>query len=139
MVLRHRKKKNDNRTHGHGDSARPRGAGNRGGRGRAGMGKKAQHKKFLLLKEEKIKIRIKNKGPGAITLSKLDREIDIFVKKGFAEKVKDNYIFYASKANYEKVLGNGRLTHKIEIRAKKFSKNAKIKITEAGSKFVSSD
>ncbi len=136
MVYRKKKKKYDNRTHGHGSSDKPRGGGNRGGRGRAGLGKKAQHKKFSLLKERFLKKKRVRKKFKSISLFEIDQKIDFFVKRGFAKKEKGQYIFYASKASYEKILGNGPINKKIEIHAKKFSENAKLRLREKGLKFV---
>ena len=121
-------------THGYGSMKKNRGAGNRGGRGMAGSGKRADQKKPSILKKygpsyfgkkgfnrpqgiaKKLKI---------LNLSEIDQ---------LATKEGTNYIFDGSK--YDKILGTGKLTKKIKVTSKSFSKAALEKIKEAGGEAV---
>lgn len=126
-------KKRGSGTHGHGSSKKRRGAGSRGGRGRAGMGKKAKHKKvsFLKNKKEDKGFSGKDKEVKTINLLEIDQNIDSFLDKGFAEKEGDKIIFDASKAGYDKVLGKGRISDNIKVKAPSFSKKAEEKLSES--------
>ena len=121
-------------THGYGSMKKNRGAGNRGGRGMAGSGKRADQKKPSILKKygpsyfgkkgfnrpqgmvKKLKI---------LNLSEIDQN---------AKKEGTGYIFDGSK--YDKILGTGKLTKKIKITSRSFSKAALEKIKEAGGEAV---
>ena len=122
-------------THGYGAKKKHRGAGNRGGRGMAGTGKRADQKKPTILKlygpsyfgkygfkrpQSKVKKKIR-----IITLD--------FIEKNY-EKKGSEYMFDAS--NFDKVLGNGKLTKGIKIKCKSFSKSATEKIQEAGGEAI---
>ncbi len=132
-------KKRGSGTHGRGSSKKGRGAGNRGGRGRAGLGKKAKHHKVQAVKkgghlgEKGFKRPQKTvKETNTINLRDIDQQIDTFVEEGYAEKTDDGYVFDAESAGFDKVLGTGRLTHTIDIKAESFSASAEQKITDAG-------
>jgi large subunit ribosomal protein L15 len=138
-MTKRRSKKKKSGSHGHGSSKKNRGAGNRGGRGNAGRGKKAKHEKMI---EEGIH-KLGEKGfnsrtpeQNGINLRDIDQKIESFVEAGVAEEDGDGYIFHADQAGYEKILGKGRLTQEIEIRAEKFSGSAEDKISEAGGEAV---
>jgi large subunit ribosomal protein L15 len=128
-------------THGHGSSKKNRGAGSRGGRGKAGMGKKAKHKKqtaqgqadgkYLGGKGFQRPKSVSSEQTG-INLKYIDQNIDSFVEEGHAEKDGDSYVFNAEEAGYDKVLGGGRLTRDIDIKAQKFSSSAEEKIADNG-------
>jgi large subunit ribosomal protein L15 len=121
-------------THGYGSMKKNRGAGNRGGRGMAGSGKRADQKKPSILKKYGPSYFGKKgfnrpqsivKKPIILNLSEIDK---------LAKKEGTNYIFDASK--YDKILGTGKLTKKIKITSKSFSKAALEKIKEAGGEAV---
>ena len=138
-MTKRRKKKNKSQTHGYGSSKKNRGAGNRGGRGNAGRGKKAKHEKMTKdgihqLGEKGFNSR-QNEQNG-INLRDIDQRIENFVEEGFAEKDGSQYVFYADKAGFDKILGKGYLNHEIEIHAEKFSGTAEEKIEEAGGEAV---
>lgn len=126
-------------THGKGSSKKGRGAGNRGGRGRAGLGKKATHHKVRAVKkgghlgEKGFKRPQKTvEDTTVINLRDIDQQIDTFIKDGYAEETDDGIVFDAESAGYDKVLGTGRLTQDIDIKAPAFSTSAEEKITDAG-------
>lgn len=133
-MTKRRSKKNKSGSHGHGSSKKNRGAGNRGGRGKAGGGKKAQSKNMTKtgvneLGEEGFNSR--KEPQNGINLRDIDQRIEEFVEEGLAEEEDGNYVFHADKAGYDKVLGGGKITRSIEIRAESFSDSAEEKIEES--------
>lgn len=130
-------------THGHGSSKKRRGAGNRGGRGRAGLGKKAKHKKVQAVKSGGHLGEAGFKRPQqvveettVINLRDIDQLIDEFVEDGSAEQDGDHYVFDAEQAGYDKVLGAGRLTKNIDVKAEAFSDSAEHKLEENGNEAI---
>lgn len=128
-------------THGHGSSKNRRGAGNRGGRGRAGLGKKAKHQKVLANKQgdhlgEQGFTPPEQEETTVINLRDVDQLIDEFAEAGYAEKDGDTYVFDAEAAGYDKVLGAGRLTKSIDIKAESFSDSAQHKLEENGNEAI---
>ena len=138
-MVRRRSKKNKSGTHGHGSSKKNRGAGNRGGRGNAGSGKKGQSKN---MKKEGINelgengFNSRQDPQNGINLRDIDQRIQEFVDEGAAEESGEGFIFHADEAGYDKILGGGKLTREIEIRAENFSDSAEQKIEEAGAEAV---
>jgi len=136
-------KKLGSRTAGHGGAQKHRGAGSRGGRGNAGFwthkqkmvsieglpfGKTGFHRHPSLV--PKIE---------PINLLDIDERIEKWAAQGKAKKTAGGYSVDLSTLGYDKVLGAGKLTHKIEIKADSFSESAKKKIAEAGGKIVGGD
>lgn len=141
-MTKRRSKKKKSGSHGYGSSKKNRGAGNRGGRGNAGRGKKAKHKKMT---EEGIH-QLGEKGfnsrkddQNGINLRDLDQRLEEFVEAGVAEKDGDKYVFYASDAGYEKILGKGHLNHAVEVHAENFSSTAEEKIKDADGEAVTEE
>lgn len=133
-MTKRRSKKNKSGSHGHGSSKKNRGAGNRGGRGKAGGGKKAQSKNMTKsgineLGEEGFNSR--KEPQNGINLKDIDQRIEEFVEEGLAEEDNGSYVFHADKAGYDKILGGGKITRSIEIRAESFSDSAEEKIEES--------
>lgn len=138
-MTKRRSKKKQSGSHGYGSSKRNRGAGNRGGRGNAGKGKKAKHEKMTKegihqLGEKGFTSRQREQD--GINLKDIDQRIEEFVKAGVAEETEEGYVFYASDAGYEKVLGGGELRKDIEIHAENFSGSAEEKIKDTGNEAV---
>ncbi|MCJ7478851.1 MAG: 50S ribosomal protein L15 [Candidatus Nanohaloarchaeota archaeon QJJ-7] len=126
-------------THGKGSGKKGRGAGNRGGRGKAGYGKKAKHKKMKAWQEDYSLGEKGFKRPQsevddseAINLRQVDQLIEEFVEEGFAEKEDGKFVFDAEEAGYDKILGGGRLSRDIDIKAPEFSSSAREKIEDSG-------
>lgn len=126
-------------THGAGSSKKRRGAGSRGGRGKAGRGKKAAHEKKKYTKDGKYLGRKGFNRPKSVTsektginLREIDQKIETFVEAGLAEETGDGYVFDAAEAGFDKVLGKGRLTQDIDIKAESFSASAREKIEDNG-------
>ncbi len=130
-------------SHGRGNGKKGRGAGNRGGRGNAGYGKKAKHKKqeawnegYELGESGFTRPQATAEETTAINLRDIDQRIDAFVEAGVAEEDGDGYVFYADEAGYDKVLGGGRLTKDIDVRAEDFSSSAVQKIEDGGNEAI---
>ncbi|WEL19900.1 uL15m family ribosomal protein [Candidatus Nanohalococcus occultus] len=141
-MTKRRSKKNKSGSHGYGSSKKNRGAGNRGGRGNAGRGKKAKHKKMTKdgihqLGEKGFNSR---KDPqNGINLRDIDQRIEEFVEQGAAEEEDGEYVFYAEKAGYDKILGKGRLTRPVEVHAENFSSSAEEKIKDADGQAITEE
>ncbi len=141
MVVNKKKKANKYRgstTHGWGSPKKHRGSGSRGGVGNAGSGKKGQQK---MTTKHNLREYIGRYGftrPPAVTFIKktinvdeIEKHIDKFISEGFAKKGKDIIEIDISKAGYDKVLGRGKVTTKMKIIAKEFSKGAVDRIQKA--------
>jgi len=145
MAQRNRKihKKRGTRSCGYGNAQKHRGAGSRGGRGNAGSSK---HKQVKALLEGRVfgKVGFK-RHPSllsklkTINLSDIDRNIEKWAEDGKAKKTGTSYSVDLASLGYDKVLGSGKITHKIEIKAESFSKSAKEKIEKAGGKVLADD
>ncbi|MFB6245230.1 MAG: uL15m family ribosomal protein [Candidatus Nanohaloarchaea archaeon] len=138
-MTKRRSKKKRSGSHGHGSSKKNRGAGNRGGRGNAGRGKKAKHEKMTVdgihqLGEKGFNSRKDDQN--GINLRDLDQRIDEFVEEGAAEEKDGTYVFHASEAGYDKILGGGELRKQIEVHAENFSSSAEEKIEQADGEAV---
>jgi len=72
----------------------------------------------------------------AVNLKQLDQLAGNLLKEKIAEKEEDKIKIDVSKLGYQKVLGSGRLTQPLIIKAKVFSKQAVKKIEDAGGKVV---
>jgi large subunit ribosomal protein L15 len=138
-MTKRRSKKNKSGSHGYGSSKKNRGAGSRGGRGNAGSGKKGQSKRMT---EEGVQ-ELGEKGfnsrqpdQDGINLRDIDQRIEEFVEAGVAEEDDGKYVFHASEAGYDKVLGGGELRKDIEIHAEKFSGSAEEKIESSDGEAV---
>ena len=145
MVVRKKKKtikKRGSRTHGYGESKKHRGGGSRGGRGLAGLHKHKRmtaikympdhYGKFGLKRPKKAIKKIK-----AINLKDLDIKINKLLKQKKIKKTKDGIKINLKELGYDKLLGKGKITHKIILeQAKYISKNAKDKIKRAKGKIM---
>jgi large subunit ribosomal protein L15 len=125
-------------THGCGSMKKRRGAGNRGGRGMAGTGKRGDQNKPSIWDNKKYfgKFGFKKKNTGvpikAVNLNYFEKKVDNLVAKKLIEKQGDVYVIDTQKIGFNKVLGCGKLTKKLNITCKSFSKQAVEKITKAG-------
>lgn len=125
----------------HGAHRKWRGGGSRGGRGLAGGHK---HKWSFVVKYDKTRFGKHGfKRPAklvshvkSINLQQIEKMMDNFVKKKFAEKEGSAMKVDLQKAGYEKVLGSGKVTTPMIVQAKSFSKLAEKKLEEAGGKAV---
>ncbi len=136
------KKQRGSKTHGYGAMKKHRGAGSRGGRGMAGSGKRGDAKKPSIQKNKKyfgkfgfksLKKR-KSEKLKTINIEKIEQQLTRFLEKKHAEK-KGNLIFIdLKKMGYDKLLGKGKGTNKLEINVNFASKKAIEKIQSKGGK-----
>lgn len=137
MVVNKRKKFSRQRashTHGWGSKKKHRGAGNRGGRGMAGTGKRADQMKTLIWKDKHYfgKYGFKKKGVRveikAVNVGYIEENLDKFLKEG--------EIIDLAKFGYNKLLGNGNVRSKLNIKVKSASSKAVERVKEAGGEVV---
>lgn len=128
-------------THGWGAKKKHRGAGNRGGRGMAGSGKRADHKKPTILKlygNEYFGRHGFNRPQGltkeirAINLDMLQSKLDYYLANKLITKEKDFFVVDLEKLGYDKLLGKGRLSVKLKVKASYLSARAVEKIEGKG-------
>jgi len=143
MIRKTRKinKMRGSRTIGGGCSKKRRGAGHRGGRGKAGGHK---HMWSWVVKFDpdrfgksgfKRPLKTINK-PTTVNLDYLDDNAEKLVEKELAEKKGKKIIIDVNQLGYEKVLGNGKITKALTIKAKQFSQSAIRKIEDNGGEAV---
>ena len=125
------------RGHGH-----HKGAGNRGGRGRAGSGKRADQKKPSYQKEGKHylgRIGFKSKSQKhivAINIKDVEKRLEAFLAQKLVSKKGETYTIDLNELGYNKLLGTGKISTKMEITTDYASKGAITKIEEAGGKVI---
>ena len=145
MTVNKRKKNSRQRgshTHGWGAMKKHRGAGNRGGRGMAGTGKKADSKKpsiwndvdYFGKKGFKMHGVVKKIKP--INLNYFEEKAEKLLAEKLIAKEGENYIIDASKLDFNKILGSGRITKKFKITAEYFSKLAAEKLKKTGGEAI---
>ncbi len=126
------------KTHGWGAKKKHRGAGHRGGRGRAGSGKRGDAKKPSYwndpkwmgkygFKKKNIKEIIK-----PINFQDIEEKLDSWQKNDLIKKEQDVYVIDLNKIGYNKLLGKGSVTKKLNMMVKYASENAAEKIKRAG-------
>ena len=135
MPVNKRSKYRGSRTCGGGTHKNRRGAGNRGGKGRAGH-RDHRFTHFLLLDQVHNgkhgfvnQTECKNK---IIDVGDLDQVLDRLVASGLATVDGDIFVIDAEQIGIDKILGGGKVTHKMNITAEAFSETAKAKIEEMG-------
>jgi len=143
MARKNRKimKKRASRKCGQGHHRSHRGKGQRGGKGMSGICKSrwtwaikySPHHfgayGFKLPEEAKTEYR-------AINLSEIEEKLELFVSAGAAEKKGKSYEVDLIKAGYKKVLGSGKVSSPMKIKAEMFSEKAKEKLASAGGEAV---
>lgn len=122
-------KQRGRRTHGYGLTHR--GSGRKGGKGRAGGIKKSNCKKRSYSPTEfgrhgfKIKNIVEEK---VITTKQLDQSIEKLLEQKKIKEEKGKYLIDLSEIGYDKLISNGKVYKKLEIKAKKATDNAIEKI-----------
>ncbi len=71
-----------------------------------------------------------------VNLDFLDEKLDELLTKRIAKKEKEKIVIDITELGYNKVLGKGRITKPVIIKAPKFSESATRKIEEAGGEAV---
>ncbi|OGI15354.1 hypothetical protein A3K63_05555 [Candidatus Micrarchaeota archaeon RBG_16_49_10] len=143
MVVRRAKKilkKRGHRSPGFGSQKKHRGSGSRGGTGKSGRHK---HKRMLSIKfypdnygKKGFKRPASIKKGKAINLIDLDRMVEDLYKQKKVMKEKDSFLIDLPSLGYQRVLGSGKVTHKMVVQAKHFSSIATKKLEGAGCKAV---
>mgnify|MGYP001565122169 FL=1 len=130
------------KTHGRGRKNRTRGLGNRGGRGMSGTGKRGDQKKTLIIKlyggdyfgkERRGAGTREKKKTKSLSLATLKTQLRMLVEKGKAREIKG--IYEVNLEDY-KIVGNGALDLKMNIRAKSASAGARQAVERAGGSLV---
>ncbi|EKQ53015.1 MAG: ribosomal protein L15 [Methanobacterium sp. Maddingley MBC34] len=144
MIRRTRKirKLRGSRTIGGGCSKKRRGAGHRGGRGKAGGHKHMwtwvvkfdpdRYGKYGFKRPQKTINKFKT-----VNLDYLDDNAEKLVEKELAQKEGDTIIIDVTQLGYDKVLGKGKITRSLTIKAPHFSASATRKIEENGGEAIS--
>ena len=134
MPVNKRSKFRGTRTGGGGTHKNRRGAGNRGGRGQAGWRDHNFTRFYLLGKTEgkhgfvcKTSVTYE-----VLDIGDIDQMVPDLLARGIATQNGDVIILDAAQIGVEKVLGGGRVTHKLEITAESFSERAVAKVQEQG-------
>ena len=134
MPVNKRSKFRGTRTCGGGTHKNRRGAGNRGGRGQAGWRDHNFTRFYLLGKTEgkhgfvcKTSVTYE-----VLDIGDIDQMVPDLLARGIATQNGDVIILDAAQIGVEKVLGGGRVTHKLEITAKSFSARAIAQEKEQG-------
>ena len=121
-------------SHGWGSKKKHRGAGHRGGRGMAGTGKRADTKKPTIINlygndyYGKTGFTRPNSKPDCIINL---RELNMMAESGLV-KTEVNL----TNLGYDKLLGLGKLNHKLKITVAKASKKVIEKLKESGSEVI---
>ncbi len=135
MPVNKRSKYRGSRTCGGGTHKNRRGAGNRGGRGRAGQ-RDHRFSHFYLkgeISNGKHGFINKTSVPvSALDVGEIDQMAEALLREGLASQEGDLITLDAAEIGIEKVLGGGRVTHKLSISARGFSERARTKIEEMG-------
>ncbi|MGQ9788304.1 MAG: uL15 family ribosomal protein [Candidatus Hadarchaeaceae archaeon] len=144
MVVRREKKvrkQRGRRTYGRGCSKRGRGSGERGGTGMSGGHK---HKWSYILrympdyfgKHGFTRPTAVRRSLTAINVGEIDENLEKFIELGVAKREGDRFLVDLTKFGIDKVLGDGHVTHQLEVKAKSFVDSAKRKLEEAGGKAI---
>lgn len=139
MVVHKRKKNTRQRgtkTHGWGAMKKHRGHGNRGGSGMGGTGKKGDAKKPSIWKNTEYFGRhgFKSKSMKvikAVTLQYLDENAE-----KLSGSAKAPFVIELAKHKFNKVLGTGKVTKKLNVTCDYFTPSAIEKIESAGGSFT---
>jgi len=135
MPVNKRSKYRGSRTCGGGTHKNRRGAGNRGGRGRAGQRDHRFSHFYLKGEIANGKHGFINKtsvAVSALDVGEIDQMAEALLREGLATREGDLIALDATELGIEKVLGGGRVTHKMSISARAFSERARAKIEEMG-------
>jgi len=124
-------------THGYGSKKKHRGAGSKGGHG--GTGKRGDSLKPSIWKDKKYFGKHGFKSVNVekiktINIKDIQDRVDLLIKKGYAQEKNGLIAIDISILGYNKLLGTGKITRKLEIKTKFASKKTIEKIEKAGGK-----
>jgi len=135
------RKERGSRTHGYGIIGQHRGGGQRGGRGETG-GKK--HKWTYTVKYAPERFGKHGFKPprrrevNAINVGELDEQISNLMTDKKAKKTKEGVEIDLDQLGYDKLLGEGQVTHPLIVKVDSYSESAAEKIQNAGGKILES-
>jgi len=140
MTIHKRKKAvkyRGSKTHGGGAKKKRRGGGHRGGRGRAGTGKRADSKKPTIWKDKyyfgKYGFKKKNKTEiNAINLKTLNERIPYWASRKLIDEKSGLCIVDLGKLGYNKLIGAGEITRKLNIAVERATEGAIASVKQAG-------
>jgi len=146
MVVRRRRKARKfrgSRTHGYGRVGQHRKGGSRGGKGRA-AGRKHGHMWSYIIKYEPDRFGKHGfhrpqelvREPRTINVGELDEIIDLLLENKIAEYKENEIVIDVTKLGLDKVLGKGKVTKPLIIKAKSFTTSAIKKIEGARGKAI---
>jgi len=137
--MRKTRKKRGSRTHGYGTVGQHRCGGGRGGRGKAG-GKKHKWTHTLKYAPERFGKRgfkhPRERAANTINVGELDQQIIGLITSKRAEKTKEGIKIDLDQLGYEKLLGEGQVTHPLLVQVDSHSESAAKKIEKAGGKIL---
>ncbi len=142
MPVNKRSKYRGSRTCGGGTHKNRRGAGNRGGRGRAGS---RDHKftrgtvfaQFVYGKNGFKHYHCPEITGDVLDIGEIDQIVPFMLENGTATRDGDVIVINVADLGIEKVLGGGKVTHKMNITATAFSQQAVSKIEAEGGQALS--
>jgi large subunit ribosomal protein L15 len=139
MFMAHRRKKivkkRGTRTCGQGGMRKRRGTGNRGGVGYAGSKK---HRKSWIMKYEPDHLGKRGFVGKSDKCVKITRVISLTELETLARNLEaGKNDIDIGEFGFDKVLGSGKMTRNLNVKAKSFSRHAKEKIEAAGGKALS--
>ncbi|ASJ09924.1 50S ribosomal protein L15 [Thermococcus sp. P6] len=146
MIRRKRKvrKLRGSHTHGWGCKKKHRGGGSKGGRGMAGTGKRKNTKWTWVIKYAPDHLgkrgfhrpKAVQYTPSVINLSDIDENLQLFLDMGIAVEEGGKVIVDVTGLGVDKVLGTGKLTRPIVIKARYVTPKAEEKIRAAGGEVI---
>jgi len=142
MIRRKRKvrKLRGSHTHGWGCKKKHRGGGSKGGKGMAGTGKRKNTKWTWVIKYAPDHLgkrgfhrpKAVQYVPKVINLSDIDENFELFKDMGVIYEEEGKLVFDATQLGVDKVLGTGKLTRAIVVKAYYVTPKAEEKIKAAG-------
>ncbi|NOZ88779.1 MAG: 50S ribosomal protein L15 [Crenarchaeota archaeon] len=145
MVVRRRKKsrhlRGRTRTMGWGRIGQHRKSGSRGGFGAAGMHKHmwtwvVKYAPTWFGKHGFNPAQTLEVEPAEINVGELDEHVEAWLEKGLASREGDVIVVDLARLGYNRLLGRGRVTHKLRVIVPKASEKAVEKIKAAGGEVV---
>ena len=146
MIRRRKKvrKLRGSHTHGWGCKKKHRGGGSKGGKGMAGTGKRKNTKWTWTIKYAPDHLgkrgfhrpRAVQYVPKVINLSDIDENFELFRDMGVIYEEEGKLVFDATQLGVDKVLGTGKLTRAIVVKAYYVTPKAEEKIKAAGGEVI---
>jgi large subunit ribosomal protein L15 len=118
-----------------------RGAGQRGGRGRAGSGKKCDSKKTKIWGTKPSHLGSKGfasryKADSCLNICDVEAKLDKWLEKGLIVKEGALFIVDLKKLGFDKLLGGGKIRHKMKIVVPSASARVEEKLKAEGCELV---